>query len=63
VVLSVTVDKNGNFAKVRVVLGAAVLTPAAVSAVKTWQYNAATLNGQPVAGKIIVAFVFQRNLS
>jgi outer membrane biosynthesis protein TonB len=63
VVLSVTVDKREKVVKVRVVRGAAVLTPAAVSAVKTWKYKAATLNTQPVAGKIIVAFVFQRNLS
>lgn len=63
VVLSVTVDKNGNVAKVRVVRSVAALTPVAVSAVKSWQYNTATFNGQPVAGKIVVALVFQRNLS
>lgn len=63
VVLSVTVDKNGKVAKVRVAHGVAALTPVAVSAVKTWRYNAATLNGQPVTGKIAVAFAFQRNLS
>ncbi len=63
VVLSVTVNKSGHVASVRVVHGVEALTPVAVSAVKTWKYNAATLTGQPVAAKIVVAFVFQRNLS
>ncbi len=62
VVLSVSLDKSGHVARVKVVRGVPALTPAAVSAVKTWKYNAATLSGQPVAGKIVVAFVFQRNL-
>lgn len=61
VVLSVKLDQSGNVAKVKVVRGVATLTSVAVSAVKSWQYSAATLNGQPAAGKIVVAFVFQRN--
>lgn len=61
VVLSVKLDQSGNVAKVKVVRGVATLTSVSVSAVKSWQYSAATLNGQPAAGKIVVAFVFQRN--
>jgi TonB family protein len=63
VVLSLTVGKSGDVHAVRVVHGVAALTSSATQAVKAWKYNAGTLNGQPVTSKLIVAFVFQRNLS
>jgi TonB family protein len=62
VVLSVTVGKGGQPKKVRVVRGVQTLTQSAVNAVKTWSFNPATVQGQPVASQIIIAFVFQRNM-
>jgi len=63
VVLSVSVDKSGHAAKVRVVRGAAPLSDAAVEAVQQWGFQPAMRAGEAVAGKLCVAFVFQRNLS
>jgi TonB family protein len=62
VVLDVTVGKGGQPRKVRVVQGVQTLTQQAVSAVKTWSFNPATIQGQPIASQIIIAFVFQRNM-
>jgi len=63
VVLSLTISKTGQVQKVRVARDVAALSPAALAAVKSWKYAPATLNGQPISSRLIVAFVFQRNLS
>jgi Gram-negative bacterial TonB protein C-terminal len=61
VVLDLTIDASGQVKKVRPVRRVASLTTVAESAVQTWTFTAATLDGQPVAANIIVAFVFSRN--
>jgi len=63
VVLDVTVGVAGQPKQSRVVYGAPPLSQQATNAVKTWQFNAATFKGQPVSAHIIIAFVFQRNIS
>jgi TonB family protein len=63
VVLAVTVNRRGQAQGIRVVRDVAALTPAASDAVKAWNFKPASLDGQPVSGKVIIAFVFQRNLS
>ena len=62
VVLTATVDAAGHVAKVKVVHGVRPLVDAAVNAVKQWGFQPATRSGQAVAGKVCIAFVFQRNL-
>lgn len=62
VVLDVTVGKGGQPKKIRVVRGVQTLTQQAVNAVKTWSFNPASVQGQPIASQIIIAFVFQRNM-
>ncbi len=62
VVLDVTIGRAGQAKQIRVVNDLPPLTQQAVSAVKTWGFNAATIKGQPIAAQIIVAFVFQRNM-
>ncbi len=63
VVLSVSVDKSGHVAKVKVVRGTSPLSDAAVDAVQQWGFQPAMRAGEAVAGRLCVAFVFQRNLS
>jgi TonB family protein len=63
VVLDVTVGTGGEPRQVRVIRGVPTLTQQAVSAVKTWQCNAGMIKEQPVRAEIIVAFVFQRDMS
>ncbi len=63
VVLSVTISKTGHVQKVRMARDVAALSPAALAAGKSWKYAPATLNGQPISSRLIVAFVFQRNLN
>jgi TonB family protein len=63
VVLDVRIGKTGQVTKVRVVHGVPPLTSSAINAVKSWSYNPAATNGQPAASRMVVAFVFQRNLS
>src|SRR5262249_48033622 len=48
VVLKVTVDKQGDMAKVELYSGHPALAPAAIEAVKQWRYKPYLLNGQPV---------------
>jgi TonB family protein len=61
VVLAATIDATGQLTKVRAVHPVASLTTAAESALQTWSFAPATLDGQPAAANIIVAFVFPRN--
>jgi TonB family protein len=63
VVLSLTIGTSGQVRNVHVVRDVPALTQAATQAVKSWQYNPGTLSGQPIPAKLVVAFVFQRNLS
>ncbi len=63
VVLDVTVGKAGQPKQIRAIRGVPTLTQQAVNAVKSWGFNAATIRGQPVAAPIVIAFVFQRNMS
>ena len=63
VVLDVTVGKAGQPKQIRVIRDVRTLTRQAISAVKTWSFNPATTQGQPVAAPIIIGFVFQRNMS
>jgi TonB family protein len=63
VVLSVSVDKSGHVAKMKVVRGVAGLNDAAMEAVKQWGFQPAMRDGATEAGRLCVAFVFQRNLS
>jgi TonB family protein len=58
VTLDVSVDASGNVQKIQVVRDVPPLTDAAVSAVKKWQFTAAQLNGNPVAGRLRVNAVF-----
>jgi TonB family protein len=58
VVLQVTVDRSGQIANAQVVRDLPPFTALAVSAAKKWHFQAAALNGQPVASNIAIAFVF-----
>ena len=48
VLLQVIVGESGDVAEVKVIRGHPLLTPAAVNAVKQWQYSPTLLNGEPV---------------
>ena len=63
VVLSVSVSKSGHAMEIQAVHGVHPLTDAAVEVVKQWGFQPATSGGEPVAGRICIAFVFQRNLN
>jgi TonB family protein len=63
VVLDVTIGSSGNPKQIRVINDVPTLTQQAISAIKTWRFNAATFKGQPTPAPIIIAFVFQRNMS
>jgi TonB family protein len=63
VVLDVTISSSGQPKQIRVINDVPTLTQQAISAIKTWKFNAATFKGQPTPAPIIIAFVFQRNMS
>jgi TonB family protein len=63
VVLDVTIGRAGQPKQIRVVNDVPTLTQQAISAVKTWGFNAATIHGQPIPAQMVIAFVFQRNMS
>ena len=48
VVLRVEIGKSGNVESIQVVSGHPVLAPAAIEAVKQWEYKPYLLNGEPV---------------
>jgi TonB family protein len=48
VLLSVTIDKEGNVANIQAVSGPDSLVPASIEAVKQWKYRPFLLNGTPV---------------
>lgn len=60
VVLSVSISKSGHTMEIKPVQGVHSLTEAAVEVVKQWGFQPATLRGEPVAGRICIAFVFRR---
>ena len=63
VVLEVTIGLSGQVSKIHTVRSVPDLTQSAINAVKSWSYNPGTANGNHSASKMVVAFVFQRNLS
>jgi protein TonB len=42
------IDQQGHVSDIRVVQGHPLLIPAAIEAVKQWEFEATLLNGQPV---------------
>jgi protein TonB len=46
--LAVVIDKQGRVSDIKVMSGHPLLIPAALEAVKQWEYNPTLLNGQPV---------------
>jgi TonB family protein len=63
VVLDVTIGRGGQPKQIRIINDVPTLTQQAINAIKTWRFNAATIKGQPIPAQIIIAFVFQRNMS
>jgi outer membrane biosynthesis protein TonB len=59
VVLNVTLDTNGNAAKVLTLLDVPPLTASAIAALKNWNFTAATYEGKPIQSHEVVAFVFR----
>jgi TonB family protein len=58
VTLDVSVDATGTVQNVRVVRDVPPLTSAAQSAVQSWQFTPALVNGQPAAGTVRINVVF-----
>jgi outer membrane biosynthesis protein TonB len=63
VVLQVPVDETGRAGAAEKILGVAPLTAYAKRAVRAWRFEAANLNGKPVASKVAIAFVFRLPLT
>jgi outer membrane biosynthesis protein TonB len=59
VVLNVTLDQNGNAAKVATVRDVPPLTTSATGVLKKWNFSAATYEGKPIQSHMVVAFVFR----
>lgn len=59
VVLQASIGKDGNVQNVRVVSGPAMLSPAAINAVKQWKYKPYFLNGQPVEVETTITVNFR----
>jgi protein TonB len=60
-ILSVTVDEEGNVTECSYVSGNMVLKEAAVNAVKQWKYSPTLLNGEPVPVIATVTVNFKLN--
>ena len=58
VLLDAIVDANGLVQSVTVIKGHALLTAAAIDAVKQWQYAPLLLNGNPIPFELTVTLVF-----
>jgi TonB family protein len=58
VVMKATITKQGTIEGIQVLSGPKILAPAAIDAVKTWQYRPYLLNGQPVAVETDIKVVF-----
>jgi len=61
VVLSALIGKDGTIQELRLVSGHPMLAPAAMEAVKQWQYAPTLLNGEPVevSTQVTVSFTLQ----
>jgi protein TonB len=57
--LNIVIDKQGHVSNISVISGHPLLIPAALDAVKQWEYKPTLLNGQPVevATEVSVPFV------
>ena len=57
--LNIVIDKEGRVSDIRVISGHPLLVPAALDAVKQWEYKPTLLNGQAVevATEVSVPFV------
>ena len=57
--LNIVIDKQGRVANISVISGHPLLIPAALDAVKQWEYQPTLLNGQAVevASEVSVPFV------
>jgi periplasmic protein TonB len=60
VVIVAHVDKTGEVTSMKVVSGPATLQSAAMSALRTWKYQPATLDGVPIATDVTVTIKFQQ---
>jgi protein TonB len=56
--LGVLIDEHGDVQSIKVLSGDVILAAAAKSAVQTWKYRPATLNGHPITFKTEVDIVF-----
>jgi Gram-negative bacterial TonB protein C-terminal len=61
VVLDVSINSAGLATNVHAIRKVASLTAPSINAVQMWSFNPASLDGQPVASTLVVAFVFPRN--
>jgi len=59
VVLQVLVGQDGAVRDARFLSGPPVLIPAAIDAVKHWQYQPSSVNGQPIEWETQVALKFE----
>jgi outer membrane biosynthesis protein TonB len=59
VVLNVSLDANGNAAKVATLRDVPQLTAAASGALSNWNFSAATYDGKPIPSNMVVAIVFR----
>lgn len=62
VVLNVTIAPSGQVKRVHAVKSVPALTSAAETAVKSWSFRPATLDGRPVSAECVIAFVFPQNI-
>lgn len=60
VVIVAHVEKTGDVTSMKVVSGPATLQSAAMSALRSWKYQPATLDGSPIATDVTVTIKFQR---
>lgn len=60
VVINAQVDKAGNVGSMKIVSGPPTLQASAMSALKLWKYQPATLDGVPIATAITVTIKFQQ---
>jgi protein TonB len=60
VVIVAHVERTGDVTSMKVVSGPATLQGAAMSALRSWKYQPATLDGSPIATDVTVTIKFQR---
>jgi protein TonB len=57
--LSAVIDENGDVGAIKILSGSAVLAGAAKTAVASWKYRPAMLNGRPVSSTTEIQMVFE----